>query len=95
MRTGDAEERRQLTVVFCDLVGSTALAERLDPEDLQSLGQEYQAAVVSVVERFAGYVARYQGDGLLLYFGYPLLARDDDLRGSASRHGEMLVRGCH
>jgi class 3 adenylate cyclase/tetratricopeptide (TPR) repeat protein len=64
-------ERRQLTVLFCDLVGSTALASRLDPEDLRELLGAYHAAVAEVVSRFGGYVAKYMGDGVLAYFGYP------------------------
>ena len=72
-----AAERRQLTVMFCDLVGSTALAERIDPEELRDHITEFQKACVNAVERYEGYVARYMGDGLLVYFGYPA-AREDD-----------------
>ena len=72
-------ERRQLTVLFCDLVGSTVLSERLDPEDLREVVREYQAACGEVVERFGGHVAQYPGDGLLVYFGYPE-AHEDDAR---------------
>ena len=64
-------ERRQLTVMFCDLVGSTALSERLDPEDLRELFGAYQDLCTRVVERFDGHVAKFMGDGVLAYFGYP------------------------
>jgi class 3 adenylate cyclase/tetratricopeptide (TPR) repeat protein len=64
-------ERRQLTVMFCDLVGSTALASRLDPEDLREVLAAYRTAVDEVVATFGGYVAKYMGDGVLAYFGYP------------------------
>ena len=64
-------ERRQLTVMFCDLVGSTALASRLDPEDMREVLGAYHAAVAEVVAGFGGYVAKYMGDGVLTYFGYP------------------------
>ncbi|HYU19382.1 MAG TPA: adenylate/guanylate cyclase domain-containing protein [Chloroflexota bacterium] len=69
-------ERRQLTVMFCDLVGSTALSERLDPEELRDLLRAYQDACARVIDRFDGYIAKYLGDGLLVYFGYPE-ARED------------------
>ena len=74
-------ERRQLTVMFCDLVGSTALSERLDPEDLHELVSAYQHAIRHVVERYEGYVAQYLGDGILAYFGYPAAHEDDGVRG--------------
>src|SRR6267142_7178422 len=64
-----AAERRQLTVVFCDLVGSTELASRLDPEDLREVVAAYQRAVADVVTGFDGFVAKYMGDGVLVYFG--------------------------
>jgi len=64
-------ERRQLTVMFCDLVGSTALSTRLDPEDLREVIAAYHACAAEVVTRFGGYVAKYMGDGVLIYFGYP------------------------
>ena len=76
----DAAERRQLTVMFCDLVGSTALAGRLDPEELREHVRAYQAAGAEVIERFEGHVAQYLGDGLLVYFGYPLAHEDDPRR---------------
>jgi class 3 adenylate cyclase len=68
-------ERRQLTVLFCDLVGSTELSARLDPEDLREVIRAYQAACVDVVDRFDGHVARFLGDGILAYFGWPRGAR--------------------
>src|SRR5258708_28586534 len=64
-------ERRQLTVMFCDLVGSTALSVRLDPEDLREVIAAYHKYVAETVARFGGFVARYMGDGVLVYFGYP------------------------
>src|SRR5215207_7048086 len=64
-------ERRQLTVMFCDLVGSTALSTRLDPEDLRELIAAYHKCVAEVVSRFEGFVAKYMGDGVLVYFGWP------------------------
>ncbi len=70
-------ERRQLTVMFCDLVGSTALASRLDPEDLREVIGAYQKCVADVVDRFDGFVAKYMGDGVLAYFGYPRAHEDD------------------
>ena len=70
-------ERRQLTVMFCDLVGSTALAARLDPEDLREVIAVYHRAVAEVVAGFDGFVAKYMGDGVLVYFGYPRAHEDD------------------
>ena len=67
----DAAERRQLTVMFCDLVGSTALSVRFDPEELREEIRAYQNAVSGVVARYDGFVAKYMGDGVLAYFGYP------------------------
>jgi class 3 adenylate cyclase len=67
----DTAERRQLTVMFCDLVGSTALAARLDPEDMGDLIRAFQGAVAAAVARFDGHVAKWMGDGALVYFGYP------------------------
>src|SRR5262245_61811438 len=63
-------ERRQLTVLFCDLVDSTRLAGRLDPEDLREVVQAYQATCARVIARYDGHIAQYLGDGLLVYFGY-------------------------
>jgi class 3 adenylate cyclase len=68
--SGEAE-RRQLTVMFCDLVGSTALSARFDPEDLREVIGAYHRCVADTVAPFAGFVAKYMGDGVLIYFGYP------------------------
>jgi class 3 adenylate cyclase/predicted ATPase len=70
-------ERRQLTVMFCDLVGSTALSARLDPEDYREVIAAYHGAVADVVSSFDGFVAKYMGDGVLIYFGYPQAHEDD------------------
>src|SRR5258708_7373173 len=70
-------ERRQLTVMFCDLVGSTELSSRLDPEDLREVIAAYHRAVAEVVSRLDGFVSRYMGDGVLVYFGYPQAHEDD------------------
>src|SRR5262249_31906752 len=69
-------ERRQLTVMFCDLVGSTALSEQLDPEDWREVVRAYQVAGAAVISRYEGRVAQYLGDGLLVYFGYPTAHED-------------------
>jgi class 3 adenylate cyclase/tetratricopeptide (TPR) repeat protein len=82
-------ERRQLTVMFCDLVGSTPLSARLDPEDLRGIIGTYHRCVTEIVESFAGFVARYMGDGVLVYFGYPQAHEDDAER--ATRCGLALV----
>jgi class 3 adenylate cyclase len=82
-------ERRQLTVMFCDLVGSTPLASRLDPEDLREVLGEYHKDVARAVERFDGFVAKYMGDGVLAYFGYPQAHEDDAER--AVRSGFKIV----
>jgi class 3 adenylate cyclase len=73
----DAAERRQLTVMFCDLVGSTALSVRFDPEELREEIRAYQNAVSGVVARYDGFVAKFMGDGVLAYFGYPRAHEDD------------------
>jgi class 3 adenylate cyclase/predicted ATPase/tRNA A37 threonylcarbamoyladenosine biosynthesis protein TsaE len=73
----DAAERRQVTVMFSDLVGSTALAARMDPEDLREIISAYQKCVAETVRRFGGFVAKYMGDGVLIYFGYPQAHEDD------------------
>src|SRR5262249_33877205 len=70
-------ERRQLTVMFCDLVGSTALSEQLDPEELREVVQAYQATCTSVIRCYDGHVAQHLGDSLLVYFGYPHAHEDD------------------
>src|SRR6516162_6160325 len=82
-------ERRQLTLMFCDLVGSTALSARLDPEDLREMIGAYHRAVTEAVRNFDGWVAKYMGDGVLAYFGYPLAHEDDPER--AVRAGLAVV----
>jgi len=73
----NAGERRQITVMFCDLVDSTVLGQRLDPEELQRVIRAYQDACAQVVRRYEGHLAQYAGDGLLVYFGYPHAHEDD------------------
>ena len=73
----DTAERRQVTVMFSDLVGSTALSARMDPEDLREVISGYQKCVAETVQRFGGFVAKYMGDGVLVYFGYPQAHEDD------------------
>jgi class 3 adenylate cyclase/predicted ATPase/DNA polymerase III delta prime subunit len=73
---GEAEHR-QLTVMFCDMVGSTELSQQLDPEDLQEVNRAFQDACKTPIERYEGYVARYMGDGVLAYFGFPQAHEDD------------------
>jgi predicted ATPase/class 3 adenylate cyclase len=82
-------ERRRLTVMFCDLVGSTAISSRLDPEDLREVFGNYHKDVAGVVRRFDGFVAKYMGDGVLAYFGYPQAHEDDAER--AVRAGLQIV----
>jgi class 3 adenylate cyclase len=82
-------ERRQLTVLFCDLVDSTALSTQLDPEELREVVQAYQATCAKVIGRFEGHIAQYLGDGLLVYFGYPRAHEDDAQR--AVRAGLGMV----
>src|SRR5256884_2102866 len=85
----DTAERRQVTVMFSDLVGSTALSASMDPEDLRELISAYQKCVAETVRRFGGFVARYLGDGVLVYFGYPHAHEDDAER--AVRAGLELI----
>ena len=85
----DRAERRQVTVMFSDLVGSTALSARMDPEDLREVISAYQKSVAETVQRFGGFVAKYMGDGVLIYFGYPQAHEDDAER--AVRAGLELV----
>jgi hypothetical protein len=73
----ETAERRQVTVMFSDLVGSTALSARMDPEDLREVISAYQKCVAETVRRFGGFVAKYMGDGVLVYFGYPEAHEDD------------------
>jgi class 3 adenylate cyclase len=85
----DGAERRQVTVMFSDLVGSTALATRMDPEDLREVVLAFQKCVAETVRRFGGFVAQYTGDGALVYFGYPQAQEDDAER--AVRAGLALI----
>jgi len=85
----DTAERRQVTVMFSDLVGSTALSARVDPEDLREVISAYQRCVAECVRRSGGFVARYMGDGVLIYFGYPAAHEDDAER--AVRAGLALI----
>jgi class 3 adenylate cyclase len=85
----DRAERRQITVMFSDLVGSTALSGRMDPEDLREIISAYQKCVAEGVSRFGGFVAQYLGDGVLVYFGYPEAHEDDAER--AVRAGLELI----
>ena len=85
----DRAERRQVTVMFSDLVGSTALSARMDPEDLREVISAYQKCVAETVQRFGGFVAKYMGDGVLFYFGYPQAHEDDAER--AVRAGLELI----
>jgi class 3 adenylate cyclase/predicted ATPase len=82
-------ERRHLTVLFCDLVGSTALSGQLDPEDLREVVRAYQATAAEVITRFDGHIAQYLGDGLLVYFGYPR-AHEDDARRAVQAGLEII-----
>ena len=85
----DAAERRQVTVMFSDLVGSTALSARMDPEDLREVISGYQKCAAETVQRLGGFVAKYMGDGVLVYFGYPQAHEHDAER--AVRAGLALV----
>src|ERR1700719_4527660 len=88
-KTQDVAERRQVTVMFSDLVGSTALSARMDPEDLREVISAYQKCVADTVQLFGGFVAKYMGDGVLVYFGYPHAHEDDPER--AIRAGLDLI----
>ena len=89
LRRQDSAERRQVTVMFSDLVGSTALSARIDPEDLREVISAYQKCVAETVGHFGGFVAKYMGDGVLVYFGYPQAHEDDAKR--AIRAGLALI----
>jgi class 3 adenylate cyclase len=89
VQPNDTAERRQVTVMFSDLVGSTALSARMDPEELRDVISAYQKCVAQTVSRFGGFVAKYMGDGVLVYFGYPHAHEDDAER--AVRAGLELV----
>src|SRR5262249_16148775 len=89
LKPQDTAERRQVTVMFSDLVGSTALSARIDPEDLRDVIAAYQKCVAQTVQRFGGFVAKYMGDGVLIYFGYPEAHEEDAER--AVRPGLGLI----
>src|ERR1700761_2810862 len=89
-RTTVLAERRQLTVMFCDMVDSTSLSERFDPEDVREIIAGFRETCVSVVRGYEGFAARYVGDGILVYFGYPNAHEDDAER--AVRAGLEIVR---
>src|SRR5713101_550126 len=91
-QSADAE-RRQLTVLFCDLVDSTMLASQLDPEDLREVVRAYQETCAKVIARFEGYIAQYLGDGLLVYFGYPQAHEDDAQRAVRAGLGMVEALG--
>jgi class 3 adenylate cyclase/tetratricopeptide (TPR) repeat protein len=89
-------ERRRLTVLFCDVVGSTELASRLDPEDTREVLRQYQAACASVIESYGGTVAHFIGDGILAYFGFPVAHEDDAVRAAlAGREMVTAVEALH
>jgi class 3 adenylate cyclase/tetratricopeptide (TPR) repeat protein len=88
----DGAERRQLTVMFCDLVGSTSLSTRVDPEDLRDLMRTFQERAAAQIARFDGFIARYMGDGILVYFGYPRAHEDDAERCVRAALG--IVEAC-
>src|ERR1700720_3427661 len=89
-RSVDTAERRQVTVMFSDLVGSTALSARIDPEDLRKVISAYQKCAAEAVGRFGGFVEKFMGDGVLVYFGYPQAHEDDPER--AVQAGLELVK---
>src|SRR4029453_15589534 len=86
-------ERRQLTVLFCDMVDSTMLASQLDPEELREVVRAYQDTCAKVIARFDGHIAQYLGDGLLVYFGYPLAHEDDAQRAVRAGLGMIEALG--
>src|SRR5712691_3353758 len=86
-------ERKQLTVLFCDLVDSTTLSSQLDPEDLREVVRAYQDTCAKVIARFDGHIAQYLGDGLLVYFGYPRAHEDDAQRAVRSGLGIVETLG--
>src|SRR5204862_3522014 len=90
LKAPDTAERRQVTVMFSDHVGSTALSALMDPEDLREVISAYQKCVAQTVQRFGGFVAKYMGDGVLIYFGYSQAHEDDAER--AVRAGLELIQ---
>src|SRR4029450_2528528 len=90
---GSAAERRQLTVMFCDLVDSTTLAERLDPGDYRGIVGQHQRPCEALIAPFEGRIAQYLGDGLLVYFGHPVAHEDDARRAVHAGLGILEVLG--
>jgi class 3 adenylate cyclase len=90
---GPDAERRQLTVLFCDLVDSTALASQLDPEEWREIVRAYQDTSAKVITRYEGHIAQYLGDGLLVYFGYPQAHEDDAQRAARAGLGMLEAMG--
>src|SRR5215471_10347450 len=86
-------ERRQLTVMFCDLVDSTKLSSQLDPEEYREVVREYQRVCTEVIQRYEGYTAQLLGDGLLVYFGYPQAHEDDAQRAVRTGLGILAAMG--
>src|SRR6516164_5093759 len=86
-------ERRQLTVMFCDLVDSTKLSSQLDPEEYREVVRAYQSACTEVITRFGGHIAQLLGDGLLVYFGYPVAHEDDAQRAVRTGLGMLAALG--
>ncbi len=84
-------ERRQLTAMFCDLVGSTALSAKLDPEDMRVVIHTYQNVVVGEIARFEGHIAKFMGDGVLAYFGWPR-AHEDEADSWSGRAWPFVMR---
>src|SRR6266849_959028 len=93
VRHAPEAERRQLTVMFCDLVDSTTLSSRLDPEDYREVVRAYQESGAAVIQRLGGYIAQYLGDGLLVYFGYPQAHEDDAQRAIRAGLGILDTLG--
>ena len=89
----ETAERRQVTVMFCDLVGSTALSGRMDPEDLREVIAVYHRCAAEIVRRFGGFVSQYLGDGVLVYFGYPQ-AHEDDAEHRLVGAWRLRARNC-
>jgi predicted ATPase/class 3 adenylate cyclase len=87
VRSAPEAERRQLTVMFCDLADSTTLSQQLDPEDLRDVVRAYQSTATAVIQHYAGHIAQYLGDGLLIYFGWPVAHEDDAQRALHSGLG--------
>jgi class 3 adenylate cyclase len=87
----DTAERRQVTVMFSDLVGSTALSARMDPEDLREVISAYQKCVAETVQRFGGFIAKFMGDGVLIYFGYPQ-AHEDTAQAKLDKLDAVLAQ---